>query len=255
MCESSDSQEKTSKNRRYVAFFDMLGFKSAVLRNPEESWGALCDLRDKMDKLVNSGIHVVSPTRNIEGRLQARIFSDAVVVFSLKDSIDDLISILVLTGHLFSENLVACVPLRGGIALGDFWFNLDLDLFCGPALVRAYQIGEGAQWSGIVLDEPVAQEFHRNAVLIPQYESVHVIEWDLPIKPSGTRRAWVYNWPWVYREGFSDERRPPYKPEDYYEGFVNLFGEYGLQPDTVKAKYVNTVDFINQCLKDYSPEN
>ncbi len=36
-------------NKRYVAHFDILGFKSATLRNQDESWGALCDLHSCMD--------------------------------------------------------------------------------------------------------------------------------------------------------------------------------------------------------------
>ena len=27
------------KDKRYVAHFDMLGFKNATLRNPDEAWG------------------------------------------------------------------------------------------------------------------------------------------------------------------------------------------------------------------------
>jgi hypothetical protein len=32
------------KDTRYVAHFDMLGMKEAVLRNQAEAWGALSDL-------------------------------------------------------------------------------------------------------------------------------------------------------------------------------------------------------------------
>jgi hypothetical protein len=44
-----------------------------------------------------------------------------------------------------------------GISYGLFVFNQDEDLFVGPPLVKAYEIGEAAQWIGTVLEVSVAE--------------------------------------------------------------------------------------------------
>jgi hypothetical protein len=120
---------------RYVAHFDMLGFKTAIDRNLNEAWGALCDLRASMDKILKLAIEDTISNQVIADRIRAYIFSDSILIFTLSDLPEDLKAILILSSHLFSESLASCVPLRGGISHGKFFFNLDLHLFCGKPFV------------------------------------------------------------------------------------------------------------------------
>lgn len=229
------------KHRKYVAHFDMLGFKSATLRNPDEAWGALSDLRSCMDRILKSPIEL-STNEIISNRIKAYIFSDSILFFTLRDEPKDLISMLVLTSQFFADSLHTCIPLRGGISYGDFFFNLDLHLFCGIPFVKAYKIGEIAQWSGIVVDDSVVEHYHKNLNLT-SYSNPIIIQWDVPIKSNSKKRSWVVNWPVIFRRNF--EKKPPISVQDYYEAFRNLFGLYENLPADIKAKYENTVNFIN----------
>lgn len=237
--------DNQNENKRYVAHFDMLGFKSATLRNPDEAWGALSDLRACMDGILKSHIEVLSTKEIISDRIRAYIFSDSILIFTFRDKPIDLISMLVLTSELFKDSLHACVPLRGGISYGDFFFNLELHLFCGIPFVNAYKIGEMAQWSGIIVDDSVAEHYHRNLNLM-SYSSPIIIRWDVPIKPNGKKKSWVVNWPVIFRHNF--KKKPPISVQDYYKAFEKLFGPYASLPADVKAKYENTVDFVNSNL-------
>lgn len=234
------------KDKRYVAHFDMLGFKSATLRNPVKAWGALSDLRACMDKMLNSYIQVLSPNEIILDRIKAFIFSDSILIFTLRNEPKDLISLLVLTSQFFADSLHVCIPLRGGISYGDFFFNLELNLFCGIPFVKAHQISEIAQWSGIIVDDSIAEYYHKELGHLTFYNKSNIIEWDVPIKPHGKKKQWVVNWPVVFKSNF--KREPPISVQDYYEVFKSLFGPYQDLPNEVKIKYENTVDFINSNL-------
>lgn len=238
---------KQKNNKRYVAHFDMLGFKSATLRNPDEAWGALSDLRACMDKILKSDINILATNEVIENRIRAYIFSDSILIFTLGDEPKDFVAILVLTSQFFANALGKCIPLRGGISYGDFYFNTDLHLFCGVPFVKAYTIGEEAQWSGIIVDDIVAEHYQNyiNLNLTSGGRPV-IIQWDVPIKSNIKKKSWVINWAAIYSPRF--KKRVPISVQDFYEAFVSLFGPYDDLKENIKVKYENTVEFINSNL-------
>ena len=124
--------------------------------------GALCDLRASMNRILQYKIYIKSNNELVADRIKAFIFSDTILIFSKGAEQKDLTAILILTSELFSHSLFRCVPLRGGIAFGDFYYNLDLHLFCGKPFVKAYKIGEKAQWLGIVVDKHIAKHYSEN---------------------------------------------------------------------------------------------
>ncbi len=234
----------SKKEARYVAHFDMLGMKGAVCRNQEEAWGALSDLNEAKERIYEISIKIVSTGHVIKDRVRTFIFSDTIIIFTLSDQPEDLYSMLILSSELFSNSLHRCVPLRGGIAHGDFFFNLDLGLFLGVPLVKAYQIGEEAQWIGITVDEHVFQK----SKLIPLKTAENtypIIEWDIPLKNKRAKCGYVLNWPKIFKNNFTIK---PVPLADFYSPFERLFGPYSALRENVKAKYINTVDFINKQL-------
>ena len=120
------------KHSSYVAYFDMLGFKSAILHNADNACEALTSIKVALDSQSNKMLlkpekkgKIYVPRDLRKGlhplkHVRLYIFSDSILLFTLDDSIDDLISLLILSSTLFQQLLVYKVPLRGGIALGDF---------------------------------------------------------------------------------------------------------------------------------------
>ena len=232
------------KDARYVAHFDMLGMKEAVLRNQDVAWDALSDLNAAKERIYELSIEIISSGHVIKDRVKTFIFSDTIIIFTLSDLPEDLYSILILSSELFSNSLHRCVPLRGGIAHGDFFFNLDLGLFLGVPLVNAYQIGEEAQWAGITVDKYVFQK--SKSIPLKTAENTHpIIEWDIPLKNQKSKRGYVLNWPKIFKNNFTIK---PVPLADFYSPFESLFGSYSALREDVKAKYVNTVKFINNQL-------
>lgn len=231
---------------RYVAHFDMLGFKSAIVRNLDEAWGALSDLRASMDKILNMAIGELSSNKIISDRIKAYIFSDSILIFTFSNQPEDLMAILILTSQLFSDSLASCVPLRGGISFGEFRFNCDKHLFCGKPFVQAYQIAERTQWSGIVVHDSVANKYFNESSSPTSGEKPILVQWNVPIKPSGQKKHWVINWPHIFKDSFN--KPAPITTEEFYQAFESLFGPYNELEENAKIKYVNTVEFVNWAL-------
>jgi len=68
----------------------MLGFKNATIRNPGLAWNALRNLRLCMDKMPEYKLQRISQNQIIPHRLEARIFSDTILVYTMDDEEDDL---------------------------------------------------------------------------------------------------------------------------------------------------------------------
>jgi len=228
-------------HKRFVAHFDMLGMKRAVFRNDNEAWGALCDINEAKKRIYRISIKIKNNDKIIEDRVRTFFFSDTVIVFTLSDEPEDLYAILILSSELFSNSLHRCVPLRGGLAHGEFYFNLDEGLFLGKPLVKAYGIGECAQWIGIVVDQYIAEM----AMLYPIGDEI--IQWNVPQKENNLKMEFVLNWPLIFRNNFTIM---PVTIDAFYEAFIPLFGPYCDLPESAKIKYENTVKFINSVLHD-----
>jgi hypothetical protein len=235
-------------HKRYVAHFDILGFKSATLRNPDEAWGALSDLRACMDGILKLPIEVLSLNEVISNQIKAYIFSDSILIFSLSDEPRDFAAMLVLTSQFFADALAKCLPLRGGISYGDFFVNPDLHLFCGIPFVKAYSIGEKAQWFGIVVDDVIVEHYQKHSGLNLMSDGRPIlIKYDVPVKSDDKKKSWVVNWPAIFKLSF--KKKPPILVGDFYKAFESLFGPYEDLQHSVKAKYENTVEFINSNLQ------
>lgn len=241
------SENKVTQNR-YVAYFDMLGLKTATLRNPTEAWKALKSLRECMDRILSLSVEVTSKKVVLKNRIQAFILADSVLIFTGEDDLYDLSAILTLTSELFSQALHKCVPLRGAITHGEFFYNLELNLFAGVPFVRAYELERKAQWSGVVIDDVVLHHYKNWYKDMPKCQdgSSIIVSWNIPLKNDKREHGLCLDWVKPHKANFIIQ--PPISISDYYSGFKNLFGDFDKLPLEVQVKYQNTVEFVNHLL-------
>lgn len=76
-----------------------------------------------------------------------------------------------------------------------------------------------------------------------------VIDWDVPTRAGPAHRS-VVNWPAVFAHDFTAPA--PISVDQFYEGFRRTFGPFERLPADVRAKYENTVIFINAQLARHS---
>jgi hypothetical protein len=221
----------------------MLGMGTLTKLNPDLAWEKLSHIRDACDKRLTLGIERLDTNELITDQVRTFMFSDTVIAYSKGSTENDVLAMVLLMTELFTYSLHLCVPFRGGIAHGRFAFNHDLNLFSGPALVDAYELGESAQWLGIVLDQYTTDAYSQLPVGKPRGNKGGVVTWDVQCKDGTVRRRNVMNWPESHRNSYVGP--VPLTIESFYEPFQSLFGQYKeLRPD-VAAKYENTVAFFN----------
>ena len=231
------------KDNRFVAHFDMLGMSALTKRNPDLAWKKLSTLCHARNERLPLSIQRLDTNELIFDQVRTFTFSDTVIAFSKGNNENDALAMVVLMTELFNYSLHLCVPLRGGIAHGRFAFNPGLNLFSGPALVDAYELGESAQWLGIVIDQHTADAVSQLPVGKSPRGKWTVVEWDVQCKDGTIRRRNVVNWPETHRSNYMGT--VPLTVEDFYEPFKSLFGQYKELQPAVAAKYVNTVAFFN----------
>lgn len=232
---------------RYVANFDILGMRYLLRNHKERALEMLFDFDDiknsegsRIIELIKTGEEIV-----ISDQIAKVSFSDTIVLFTKGDTIKDLLVVIVLGTQLFSKYLNKRILLRGGISHGEFFFDPDRDIFTGLPLVEAHEIGEEAQWLGIVVTEEVAKRCDQNNIITGQKPGI--VEWNVPLKCGHSVRRGVINWPSAHRDNFTIN--PPICIEQFYSPFEEDFGKYSELPEVIKKKYANTVDFINKRLE------
>lgn len=235
--------------KRYVAYFDMLGMKTAVYRDLFKAWEALGTIDNAREQIYRYSFDLkdINKTVVLQDRLKYFIFSDTIIAFTYKDEIEDLWAILFFSIEIFCQCLHRCIPLRGGISFGDFLFNLDKNFFLGRPLIEAHAISEPAQWLGIILSDYVASQCIANNIQGDDKEPI-VVDWDVEQKDSSIQKRSVINWSATHKNNFID--KPPITAPQFYEAFEGLFGEYAKLRDKDKRKHINTVKFINSMYKN-----
>ena len=234
------------QDNRYVAYFDVLGFREAVKNNVDEACGVLVDLRVSLEEALRAPSKCDATF--FKDRVGGICFSDAVILFTRSDKLEDLGSILISSGAFFAGALHKCVPLRGGISYGRFRIDSERGLYCGVPLITALDLAENAQWSGIVVDECVADRYRENH--INDAGRQFIVKWDVMFKDGEAQKkisCWVFDWPWVHSGNWKIES--PISAELYGKSFERMFrGSYKDWSEYVRSKYDNTVSFVNTSL-------
>src|SRR6266853_164897 len=186
---------------RFVGHFDMLGMSALTKRDPDLAWTKLSQLSQARDKRMHLGIERLDTKESITDQIRSFIFSDTLIAFSKGNTHNDALALLLLTTEVFTLALHHCIPLRGGIAHGRFSFNLDQNLFSGPALVDAYDVGEASQWLGVVIDDKTA-DILKNTPIRSQTGKDAVVLWDVPVKEGTPVTRNVVNWAETHRHNY-----------------------------------------------------
>lgn len=237
------------REQRFVAHIDVLGMSSIVDRDADLAWQLLSDLVTVRDTTSSYALEFIDTKEliAIPDVVRSVTFSDTILLFSKDNSDANLRCLIVLVAEIFHKALCRCVPIRAGISFGTFYFNITRSMYAGPALIDAYRVGESSQWLGVTLSQSV-QDRAVALNMISGKNSV-VVPWNLAVKDKANpcqiviKPAWVVNWPAVFAHDLTAS--PPISIEQFYQPFESIFGEFDELPHCVKAKYLNTVEFMN----------
>ncbi len=124
---------------RFVAYFDMLGFKDFSYRHSHDK------VLDRMEQMRHGVMQINGrhdPDSEEPNRLKATVFSDSVLVVSEDISQESADEIIIATQWLMYYFISHEILAKGAIAAGRFTANFEESTFCGRPLIDAYLLQE-----------------------------------------------------------------------------------------------------------------
>ena len=134
----------------YVAFLDILGFKSIIQRK------SCKEIYDVFQKIKKPGLSFYNNNEILtdDSPIHLKILSDSIIMY-IKASIDNALSYLLTECAVFQGELLSLnepILLRGGISYGDLFFKDGTDIIYGEGLTKAYLLEEkNAKYPRIII--------------------------------------------------------------------------------------------------------
>lgn len=145
---------------RFVAFFDIMGFKDFVERNSHEAVvNRLYKLNEIIDQIKD--MHMIGSLKDVNSAYdedvnlnesKVVIFSDSVMIFSKDDSLESCNKILIDSSYLLYYAIQSQIPLKGVLSFGEVTLDFDNSLFFGRPVIDAYLLHDQLQMYAAIMD-------------------------------------------------------------------------------------------------------
>lgn len=183
---------------RFVAFFDIMGFKENVRRNSHHK------ILSKMRKLTT----IIEPIEYefkrsyyknstqkksvIAPPIKPVVFSDSVLFISSGDTEDDIIEMIINAGWLMGSCFEKKIPIKGAISFGKFTADFEHSIYFGQPLIDAYELQNELLLYGCIVDHTIESYLHRKNMLEVFYDS-GLKKMSVPLK-SGRVNHYLLDW-------------------------------------------------------------
>jgi hypothetical protein len=147
----------------WVAYFDLLGFENRV-KGEKAIWSILEGYRTALAEI-----------RTNPGEIRNKWFSDTFLFYTPDDSRTSFRGMETACQSFFYRMMISQIPVRGCLAVGDFYEDASDDVLVGPALIEAYRLAEGQDWLGFVLSTDAVRRREQYGIRSDCYR-----EYDVP---------------------------------------------------------------------------
>jgi len=189
--------------KRFVAYADILGFKSllredsleAVVAKVRALLAGVSEVNVPWLQVRKAGENFDGEWTKSEGAWRPTFFhfSDALILWS--DILVDFNDLFRFTaGHMFGHAVaqlvtrafVSRIPLRVGIAFGDMFIDAANGIIVGEPLVHAYELEQAQEWVGGAFHSSVPREH--------VHSSGSAVEYAVPLKVGGEVFSLSLDW-------------------------------------------------------------
>jgi hypothetical protein len=234
--------DSSGSANRYVALFDILGFKNLVENN---DLAAVVKFFESFIKLIRSGKVLLEGHLTMDGKhhpLGYKLFSDTILLYSQDTSFDSLHNLVLYCLVLIREGLLQGIPVRGAITKGEVF--IDKDIFIGKPIVQAHVMEQRQEWLGCWIDDVCLENLSGEERW--RLDGDMIVPYLIPLKQSEPEQSlWAINWTVsIYIQD---------KQTDTFDQIDRMFavGSKGNECDpNVKRKKVNTQKFAGYCFSN-----
>lgn len=187
-----------STKKRYMAFLDILGFKSIMSNLSTDELG------DQMSHILQASILSAikgdtvfvdnNPNLDVSSSIKVCQFSDSIIIYTENDDIGTFNELIKTLNLLLAQSIIRGFPLRGALTWGDMYVNGSI--IVGDPLVRASVLESRQEWSGIIVDCPIDTQ-----TMIQMLDEKVIVEHEVTLKDENDSTALisehrlVINWP------------------------------------------------------------
>lgn len=222
-------------DNRYVAFFDIMGFKDLVARYTHEEILEKLQLLSAILKFTQqpNGNPVVSNAFKELGLQTDRInfitFSDSIFIFSQEDSKEDLRQLIAVSSILLSFAFLIGIALKGAMSYGKITVDFGSNLFYGQPIIDAYLLHEDLLIYSASLDNNIEKKVNEL-----QLSKENLYQYHAPFKGGKIRHLLV---------------KPFGKPQPTISSLEKLYEQVSGRP---RIYIDHTIDFIKYILASES---
>ena len=227
------SEWKTTQNR-FVAFFDILGFKELVLRSTHsEIFKSLLSISD-LRKQINPQITEKDFSNDKNKPIEIITFSDSVIIFSKNDSVETFKVFIESLNWVFARIIETEIPVKGAFAHGEVSVDVEKQIYFGQALIDSFQLQEDVDYFGAVGHNSIDKYIFDNE--ITDIEDL-LFETETPLKSGKINHLNLRYFPFIVYDKFD-------KMFDY-------FNKFKFSASGKPRKYLqNTIIFYKEYLKN-----
>jgi len=240
---SKEELQWVDTTNRFVAFFDIMGFKDIMIRNGHDyALNKVKTFKKAVDTLINGSEENFKMTTN----LKSYRFSDSIFIFSKTDIPQDFDNLLHQCNILLKICFQYNIPLKGAISHGLVTADFDNSIFVGQPMIDAYVLHEDLQMFGAILDHNTENKLKEYSLLKDDTKiKLHseVTQYKTPTK-SGKINYYCIKWPFLAFpiQGGPSDYAFDLSDKKHIDNFYNtVSGKARLYVD-------NTIEFVNSLI-------
>ena len=159
---------------RFIAYFDVMGFKDFSYRNSHEDVAKMMnllstqvqDIRDVEEELLNQEIETKVDLE--KAIIMPVIFSDTIILISGSNTIYDARKSIISASFFLLKMMKNTVPVKGALAYGRLTADFTKSVYFGRPLIDAYLLSEETHFYGATLHHSFEKYLSENeSVNIP----------------------------------------------------------------------------------------
>jgi len=255
----SSSIPKINYENTFVAFLDVLGFKSLVQKNDDKSRRKIATYL----KIVDLAVDFLK-SEPLKSDIGSIIISDSIILritqgSTNEEKINRLRSLSIAVGIIQQKLALEDIWIRGAISTGDSFFDLSKRQIVGPAYINAYLLEESlAIYPRVIidtraiydleLDSAIALIDHLNktfagGIQASNWGSKILFDWR---RPNGVIGNWIVQDIPLFIDYFSSliEKQSPKAEKILLNVQKNIYKSAELF-----KKYKWVADYCNSCLE------
>ncbi len=225
-------------NERFVAFFDIMGFKNLVNSEKHEN---VLKVMEELSDFVKSVIDSKHFDED-DSMIKTSIFSDSILIVSNNNSINCAANLMTHSAFLIEKATEMGIPLKGSIAYGKFTADFEKSLFIGQPLIDAFLLQEELFVYSMVIHHTF--ETYLTGQEYGEEKFPNNIRWYRDITPFKNGKSKHYHLNWLFytvddikmRDGFRTLVSDFYKSVSgktraYVDNSIDLFDKMAEQLD------------------------